>query len=426
MALAVTKDYTMRLRFSNLFLTSLSIFIFAISVSSCTVLEVGIERTPTPNLVLTAFSGTLEAENVLLATRIANVSSQFTITQTPLNSRPTLTPSPTLPPPAFSSLRFAPQPDDSLARDFYVAGIPQIFALWDYSGMREGMLIKRVWKRNDVVWIEREEPWAFSRYGRQGTVRDIYIFDDEVGIESGSYSLSLYIDGVLQDLSSTNGTQSEKVIHVFESDVAVPVTSPDKSHTAFVQFGGQLLMEEPDGRVWEIAQAQEIASLAWFPDGRYLLYNERDRSNQIQPDEDTGITHRMYLVDLDTGEQTILGTSGENFHSPMISPDGVFISVLSGNTQRDGCIGSPNLAFIELDTELRRHSIHSLSDFSGLEFYNNNSLSVIPRLSGERNWESDTKFSVVLEWVCKPPGKELDGLYVLDLSQMTAEVKSQP
>jgi hypothetical protein len=67
-----------------------------------------------------------------------------------------------------------------------------------------------------------------------------------------------------------------------------------------------------------------------------------------------------------------------------------------------------------------------LSDFSGLEFYNHNSLSVIPRLGGERNWESDTKFSVDLEWICEPTGKELDGLYVLDLSQMAAEVKNQP
>jgi hypothetical protein len=389
-------------------------------------MEIGIERTPTPNLVLTAFSGTLAAENNLLATRIANLSAQSPISPPPLNSPSTITPSPTLPAPAFSSLRFAPQPDDSLARDFYVAGIPQIFALWDYSGMREGMLVKRVWKRNDVVWIEREEPWAFSRYGRQGTVRDIYIFDDEAGIEPGSYSLSLYIDGVLQDLSSSNDIQSEKTIHVFESDVTVPVTSPDKSQTAFVQFGGKLMLEEPDGRVWEIAQAQEIADLVWFPDGSYLLYSERDRTNQIQADEDTGITHRLFRVDLDTGEQTILGTSGENFYSPMISPDGLYISVLSGNTQRDGCTGSPNLAFIVLDTELRRQSIHSLSDFSGLEFYNNNPLSVIPRLSGERNWESDTKFSVDLEWVCKPPGKELEGLYVLDLSEMTAEGKNQP
>ena len=412
---------------TSLLSLSISFFLIWAAASSCTVTEIGIERTPTPNLQLTAVSGTLAAENAKLATRIAEPVLSSSGNLAPLNSSPTTVPSPTLPPPSFSSVRFSPQPDDALARDYYVAGTPRIFAMWDYTGMQEGMLVKRVWKWNDEIWIEREEPWAFNPYSEQGTVKNIYIFDDDIGVAQGKYSLTLYIDGILQDLNPVDGFQSEAVFHVFESEVPFPVTSPDKSHTAFVQFGGRLMIEEPDGRVLEMAEVQEISSISWFPDGNYLLYTERDRTKQNSSDEDAGITHRLYILDINTGEQTIVGTSGENYHQPLISPGGEFISVLSGNTLREDCTGSPTLAIIELDAELRRQAIHSLASFTGFEFLYQNSSSVIPR-QGEQSlsWDSDTRLSVDLEWVCPPSGINRSGTYVLDLSQMTAEPKNQP
>jgi hypothetical protein len=389
--------------------------------SSCSVVEVGIERTPTPNVQLTAISGTLAAENSLLATRIAQHEANLSIT-TSQNLSAGVTPSPTSPPPSFSFIRFAPQPDDTITQNFYVSGTPRIFALWDYSGMREGMQVKRVWKLNDEEWIEREEPWPFNRYGMEGTIRDIYIFDDEIGIEAGKYSLSLYIDGVLQDLDADVGIQGEAFFYVIQSDIDAPAPSPDKSHTAFVEFGGKLMMEEPDGRIWEMADTQEIANIAWFPDNRYLLFTERDRTHQMQVDSDNGITHRIFIIDTDTGEQTILGTSGENFHHPVISPSGEFISVLSGNTVRGNCTGTPNLAFIELDPELRRQAIYTIDSFAGLEFQSSNPDSVIPNINNNEGiWESNTKFSVYLEWVCGPSGGNLDGIYIFDLDQMNAE-----
>jgi hypothetical protein len=403
------------------------LFLLGVMFASCTVMEVGIERTATPNLQLTSISGTLAAGNADLATRIAAPISDFSNSSQPSLSPSSLTPSPTSPPPSFSSVRFAPQPDDSLTRKFYVAGTPRIFALWDYSGMREGMVVKRVWRLNEQVWIEREEVWPFTRYGEAGTVRDIYIFDDEIGIEAGKYSLALYIDGIPQDLETRDGIQREAVFYVIESEVSVPVTSPDKSHTVFVEFGGKLMMEEPDGRVWEMAEVQEISSIAWFPDNHYLLYTERDRTRQTQLDDDKDIIYRMFLIDIETGEQTILGTRGENFHHPLISPGGEYIAVLSGNTERENCSGSPTLAFIELDAELRRQEIHTLASFSDLEFPANNHASIIPNLMNrDLSWESDQKFMVDLEWVCKPSGRNPDGTYILDLSKMTAQPTDQP
>lgn len=417
-----------KLRSPAVFLNFAFFSLIWILLSACTVLDVGIERTPTPNLQLTAVSGTLAAENARMATRIAEPVPDISIHSTSISQSTGITPSPTLPPPSFSSIRFAPQPDDTLSRNFYVAGTPRVFALWDYKAMREGTVVKRIWKLNDAEWIEREEIWPFTRYGKDGTVKDIYIFDDDVGIEAGKYSLSLYIDGVLQDLDANQaGIQSEVAFYVIDSDVKVPVTSPDKSHTAFVEFGGKLMLEEPDGRVWELAEVQEIASIDWFPDNNYLLYTERDRTHQTQIGDDSGITHRIFIVDIETGEQTILGTSGENFHHPTISPGGDYIAVLSGTTNRDNCTGSPILAFIELDAELRRGAIYNLASFSGLEFINNNFASVIPNLSNEKaSWESNTKFSVNLQWVCKPSGRNPDGIYVIDVSQMTAEFRNQP
>jgi hypothetical protein len=412
-----------RRHFYYLTILLMAFALFLMVATSCNTFEIGIERTPTFNIQLTEFTGSLATQNTILATRIAIPTATATGSTTyPLI--PTQ-PSPTLPPPAFSNLRFAPEPDETLVRQFYVEGTPRIFALWDYSGMQEGMSVRRVWKRNNEDWVVREEPWAYNRYGSEGTVRDIYVFEDEIGLEAGEYTLTLYINGVAQNPYPGSASTDLITFWIFEPDITAPLASPDKSHTAIVRFGGNLFIEDPNGEIREIAQVQEIAAMAWFPDGRNLLFVERNRSNQLEPSRDTGVTHRMFIIDTETKDQKIIGTAGEDFHSPIISPNGVFISVLIGSQLQEGCIGSPGLAFIELDSELHRQAVHLLSSFSGLSFPNDNASTIIlASVDNPRAWESETRLLVNLDWLCPPPDTNPDGLYVLDLSNKSAERKN--
>jgi hypothetical protein len=389
--------------------------------SSCSTLEIGIERTSTPNIQLTEFTISLATQNAIMATRI----SEPTATISPdLPPQPVARPSPTQPLASFTNLRFAPEPDQSLARRFYVEGTPRIFALWDYTGMQEGMLVRREWKRNNEDWIVREELWAFNRYGSEGTVRDIYVFEDQIGLETGVYTLSLYINGISQDLKEGTESKSLASFWVVESDIIAPVPSPDKSHTAFVRFGGNLLIEDPDGEIREIAQVQEIAALAWFPDGTNLLYVERDRSKQLVATQDAGINHKMFIIDIHTREQRIISAAGENFHSPIISPTGEYVSVFYGNHLIDGCTGSPGLAILELDSDLRRQAVYFVNSFTGVDVPIDDQSTII--LSAEnqtRFWENDNNLLANLEWLCRPTGQNPDGLYRFNLTNLTAERK---
>jgi hypothetical protein len=389
--------------------------------SSCSTLEIGIEQTSTPNIQLTEFTSSLATQNVIMATRISEPTATIS---TGLSSQPVARPSPTQPTAAFTNLQFAPEPDETLARRFYVEGTPRVFALWDYTGMQEGMLVRREWKRNNEDWIVREEPWAFNRYGSEGTVRDIYVFEDQVGLETGEYTLSLYINNIAQELYLGTESKSLTSFWVVESDIAAPVASPDKSHTAFVRFGGNLLIEYPNGDIHEIAQGQEIAAMAWFPDGVNLLYVERDRSKQLVNAQDEGITHKMFIIDIHTQEQRIIGAAGENFHSPIISPTGEYVSFFYGNHVIDGCTGSPGLAILELDSDLRRQAVYFVNSFTGVDVPNNDPSTIILSTENQaRFWENDTNLVVNLEWLCKPTGQNPDGLYRLNLTNLTAERK---
>jgi len=125
------------------------------------------------------------------------------LTNTPLPAtsvplrRPTLEPSPSLP--AFShTITFAETPDITQGQRQFRAGVTQIYALWSYANMVDGMVIRRDWYLDGELWITREEPWSFAKYGPSGTVTDVSIHDLENGLDSGHYELRLYIDNVPQ------------------------------------------------------------------------------------------------------------------------------------------------------------------------------------------------------------------------------------
>ena len=98
----------------------------------------------------------------------------------------------------FCCLRFAPGPYASPS-DVFPAGTEIVYAVWDYSSLAPADRIRRIWLRNGLIWLAREEDWDWETYGASGTVRDLSIFDFEgSGLLSAEYTLQLYVNDILQ------------------------------------------------------------------------------------------------------------------------------------------------------------------------------------------------------------------------------------
>lgn len=99
----------------------------------------------------------------------------------------------------FSGLRFA-LADDGAAQSTFPAGTDEIFALWEYEGMSPSDNIRRIWFRDGQIWLTREEGWNWGKYGSEGTMRDISVYDDEgSGLASAMYRLQLYVNDELHE-----------------------------------------------------------------------------------------------------------------------------------------------------------------------------------------------------------------------------------
>lgn len=405
----------------------LAIGLFFLASTSCATLQVGIERTPGPDFNLTATIDALRSGNAQLKTQIAQqLQSRATFTPDlrPVNTEPARTPVP--PAPRFSLLRFSTEPDSQEPRRVYVAGITRICAIWDYANMRSGLKIRRIWYLNGQEWISRDEAWNFDKYGSSGTIQDVCIFDENTGLQVGQYDLVLLINGVPQDVGGGSSFQDRETFWIVNPEVTGPVSSPDATHSAQVRAGSRLVVDFPGGIEREMVIAQEISSLSWFPDNRNLLYTESDRTRQITPNQNVGITHKLWILDTETGERHQISSDYEDFHNPMVSPEGQYIAVLAGATVTEGCSSSPTLAIIQLDGNLKRKAIFRLSDFKGLpampgtsnEGPAGNIFPSNPKSPG--SWEDPSHFVTGLWWSCLNQENTPDGLYLLNLSTMEA------
>ena len=99
----------------------------------------------------------------------------------------------------FNGLRFA-QTADGAAQEEFPPGTVRVFALWEYAGMEPDDRIRRIWFRDEQIWIIREEDWNWGEYGSEGAVRDISVFDNEgSGLLPAAYRLQLYVNDELQE-----------------------------------------------------------------------------------------------------------------------------------------------------------------------------------------------------------------------------------
>jgi Tol biopolymer transport system component len=337
-----------------------------------------------------------------------------TITQTTTDVKPTFG----------RDVYFATSPKLAQSQFVFPFGTPQIYAIWLYSDMREGLTIRREWYLDEDLWLVREEPWDFSNYGANGFVKDISIYDFDNGLEPGIYQLRLYIDDQEQTLGNSEAVSSTSFV-VDEPNFASPVISPDWSMAAEVVPPGTLniqnLADAQDTRT--ILTVDEISSLAWYPDGTHIVYSIRDRSNQNPFYGRVGFYDELWIVDLSNGQSYPLidqmgQKSGKNLHDLYISPDGQFMAAIEGNGWADACYVASNLWVKQLafrdDRLIEVYSYYILS--FDLPAASETGGIYIERIIG---WDFPTLLKVALKWTCTQ--ENLDGFYLLDLSTLTAE-----
>jgi hypothetical protein len=415
-------------------LSIISLCLILGSTISCGTLEMGVELTPTYDLNLRQTMNSIQAANARLATLIANPNSSGpslpasdsppTITLTPTltkvisTSTPTSTHTPG--PPKFSSLYFSTQPDGPSQR-YFPAGIQRIYAIWKYENMNVGMIVHREWKKDEELWSDRYETWDFPRYGAEGTKKDTFIYDFDYGLQPGHYSFSLEINGVMQPFASGDEVLPSVSFWVIKGEINTPILSPNRAYSLSIQWGGRLIIRDPDGNFRDLVVTNEIPYIAWFPDNRHIIYADRDRTKQLGLFGDIGITHQLWILDVITGERYMIGSADENFHHPLLSLDGQYIAVMSGSNHKDACQASPLLVFIELDQELHRKAVYQLKDFAGLPYAGRTDVSIYlndPQRTG--SWEDAITFTTYLRWTCIEEQDQTDGFYLLKLDKLQA------
>ncbi|HLF36860.1 MAG TPA: hypothetical protein VI520_02880 [Anaerolineales bacterium] len=289
----------------------------------------------------------------------------------------------------------------------FPSGTQRIYAVWDYSGMRAGLHVRREWYRDGELWLVREEPWDLGRYGSSGRIGDISIFDFDYGLIPGSYDLQLSIDG---EFASRGGF----FIWGYALD---PVWSPDGASLAAVRRPGTLLLEESDGSTRELVEGVEISHLVWHPDGEHLLYAVIDRPEERDPYVNTG-RFELWTVDVLGEEAWRISLPGESLRDPLVSPGGGYAAAFSGSGFGDACFLDTQLVVLELGSDMRRIADFGLGDFLGvLPTPLDPSTIIFPF---DRAWRSESQLEVSLAEYCTG-GEFESGRYLLDLETMTGQ-----
>lgn len=99
----------------------------------------------------------------------------------------------------FYNLRFAASPQTAPQAN-YPVGANGIYALWDFTDMKPGDFVQRLWKHNGEDWLYKEDVWDEEiERGTNGTVTDVVLFGEVIGgLNPGDYYLDLFINGVWQ------------------------------------------------------------------------------------------------------------------------------------------------------------------------------------------------------------------------------------
>lgn len=345
----------------------------------------------------------------------ASPTNTFADTLVP-TAEPTFTPVPPTTYPVFTNARMGSSPDDPNQPTSFPVGTKAVYAIWDYQNMREGLMVRRVWYWNGQPWITREEPWDFKKYGANGTLRDISIYDNETGLNSGAYQLRLYIDNVLQPIGSGINTPVMPWINfeIAPADSYTEYASPDFQWSAAVLNGNHLIAHDPNGSPRELYTGGEISYLAWLPDGRHILFIDRFHVDPRLGAE-AGIQDVLQIVDVPSQKVNILYESDGPLGEPDISPDGRYLAISQGSGKGDACFISLRLLFFEMATDLQSAKAIEQNQFNGIP--NNPDSTVYP--SGTGTWLKGNEYLVPLKVTCTPD-ESLMGNYVFNMTGRSA------
>ena len=165
----------------------------------------------------------------------------------------------------------------------FPSGTKQVFAIWFYQNMRDGMVMRREWYLDGNLWLEREEPWDFAKHGANGIMRDVSIYDFDTGLSSGVYQLRMFVDGSLQPIGYLFNGHRQTWAN-FEIQPVVALTSasssPDNLWTVSVYGIKRIVLLDNNGTPTEIFTGREINYLTWFGDSKHFLFVDRDCSGQ--------------------------------------------------------------------------------------------------------------------------------------------------
>ena len=327
-----------------------------------------------------------------------------------------LLPSPTPVPTGaqFFNARFTLDPNTSFYQSIFPAKTKRIYAVWEYRNMRDGMIVRRDWYHNDKLWISREEPWDYAKYGADGTMRDISVYELDAGLPFGTYRFELYIDSQPQPIF---GGLYWPTFTISLNEFRLQATAPNGSWTALVHNPTLLSMIDRNGNVQDMYSGKEIANLAWLPDSQHLLFVDRDRSGQV-PGTSRGIRDQLWILNLLNGETYLLYQSESALgvaDGLILSPDGGYIASTEGSGDGDACFMSLQLIFFEIAGDFQSAGVIQQNQFDGLP--NVPDSTVYPAAAG--TWQSGTEFSAPLKLTCVAD-ESLAGPYLFDLSTMTA------
>ena len=367
--------------------------------------------TPAPSVVVSETPTATEGS----ASPVATISA--TLESAPVGFTPTTSE------PIFHAAYAVSDSRSAVGQSAFPAGTKQVFTIWTYQNMHEGVNIQREWYLNGEPWLLREEPWDFAKYGEEGVIRDIsiYEFETPLGLPSGVYQLRVYIDNIVQPIGRFTKDQPEQWLNfeILPTDPIPEAASPDLQWEAAVLDGNQLILRDVNGTPIELFDGREIPYFAWFPDSKHLLFVERELSGK-QEGTTLGARDNLWIVKIPENEtrlvyesNTTLGIVG----GLLISPAGRYAASSEGSGYGDACFVDTQLIFFDFPSDLMSAQPIRQEQFSGIPSVLESV--VYPAESGV--WQSDSQYLVTLEGTCTQ--EDQLGSFLFDVSDLTAAKK---
>ncbi|MDJ0755629.1 MAG: hypothetical protein QNJ45_19035 [Ardenticatenaceae bacterium] len=302
----------------------------------------------------------------------------------------------------------------------------EIFAIMNYSDMKEGDVVQREWFFNEAPFLSREETWDMAQYGESGIRKDISIFDYEDGLARGEYRLLVLVNGQYQ---------GDVTFEIVPLQTIAPLTEAMSGRVAETIDENTIVVTNPDGTTQTYVSEGRVVHLDWFLSGDKLIY-----ASQIVIDPNAfpvfGRAHEVWVINLNNGTTHQLSTVEDNLHHPLVSPTGDAVAFLRGEGYGDACYVGLDLLIMLVDdmgfetSRITPLSFPSIQADQGDQGYTTNALnfdgSYESRAAGLTSlgqaspgkWLDKETFESNIGWnSCVEP---YGGLYELDIVELSA------